>query len=540
MLTFDFLNFSRWLPASPTMRRRLQQTSVIEYLEVRSLLTGFAWSDATSLTISFAQDGTDIAGNSNELNAGLNHLGTPEEWQGTIVSAFQSWLNDLGFNIAVVSDSGDRFGINGATHADTRFGDIRVGAVPLTSGVLATAIPQNELISGTWSGDMILNSNVALNSLDELYALSLHEAGHILGLEHSPDPYSPMFDHGGTTVLAPTAGDLEMLRNLYGQGGVGTASAEQDDDENGVSEDAERIAPAEPSGMFPRFEVSGRFTSAGDVDTYVFRASDVTSESPELTTIVLRTESPTLVARVSLATVSGQMVEATVIANGNGLFVLQSRDIEADEDYIISVQPTGSAPSLSQGKYELAVTFSESAPLIEKLAKGTLDREKPQQMFDLYSAKSQLLNFQLATTGSNRRASASVVVMSVYNESQRLIFRAVAKPGDTVTDNTVLLGEGKYVIIVEAVATTTRSIPEIEFQVRGSIVSHDAGPLPRDPTGNPASGGAGNIPYVYPNNMTSSRPFNVQRPATPVVLFPQHAPVAWPQLLLNYPWLVGG
>ena len=357
MLTSLRLKIKNWLPKKRTERRRSRQSSIIESLEFRSLLTAFAWSDVTNLTISFAPDGTDVSGSSNVLNAELSQLGTPDQWQSTIVSAFQTWLTELGFSISVVNDSGDSFGTNGASHGDARFGDVRVGAVPLTSGVLATAISQNEFISGTWAGDMMLNSSVQLNSLDELYALSLHEAGHILGLEHSADPNSPMFDHGGTSVLQPAAEDLGLLRDLYGRGNNGRTSVEHDDSGNDESGHAERIAPVEPEGMFSRFEVSGTISDAADIDTYVFRTSDVISEDPELTTIILRTEAPGLVARVSLMTVNGRRVEATVIANGNGLFILQSREIEADRDYIVTVQSDATDPQVSHGEYELAVTF---------------------------------------------------------------------------------------------------------------------------------------------------------------------------------------
>ena len=174
MLSFPGSVFSSWLPVKSRIRRRAARSPSIECLEIRSLLTALGWSDVTNLTISFAPDGTNIAGNSNQLNASLEHLGTPEQWQSIVVSAFESWLNELGFSISVVADSGDDFGINGATHGDARFGDVRMGAILLTSEVLATAIPQNELISGTWAGDMMLNSTLEPESLDELYALSLH------------------------------------------------------------------------------------------------------------------------------------------------------------------------------------------------------------------------------------------------------------------------------------------------------------------------------------------------------------------------------
>ena len=278
MFLSRLLNILNRTSGSGNARRRLQSKCEIEGLEVRSLLTTFAWSDATSLTISFAPDGTDIAGSPNQLNAELNQLGTPEEWQNTIIHGFQTWLNELGFGISVISDSGAEFGISGATRGDSRFGDVRVGAVPLSSGILATAIPQDALISGTWAGDMMLNSAIELRSLDELYALALHEAGHILGLDHSTDPASPMFDHGGTVVLQPTAQDISILKSLYSQGGGGHGSSDSVSSSDDTSDKPQRIVPIDPTGMFPHFEVSGTIVDSSDVDTFLFTPSDVSEE----------------------------------------------------------------------------------------------------------------------------------------------------------------------------------------------------------------------------------------------------------------------
>ncbi len=141
MLISSLLNFLCRKSLRSRSRRPKHEISCTEHLEVRSLLTGFAWSNSNNLTISFAPDGTDVAGNRNELNADLRHLGTAAQWQSTIVSAFQTWMREVGFSISVVRDSGISFGTSGATHGDSRFGDVRVASVPLTSGVLATAIP---------------------------------------------------------------------------------------------------------------------------------------------------------------------------------------------------------------------------------------------------------------------------------------------------------------------------------------------------------------------------------------------------------------
>ncbi|MCA9033900.1 MAG: matrixin family metalloprotease [Planctomycetaceae bacterium] len=546
MALFQILNLLNVTRKSPNARRRFRSQKEAEILEVRSLLTTFAWSNATSLTISFAPDGTDIAGTPSGLNSQLDQLGTPAEWQGTIVHGFQTWLNELGFDLSVVSDTGADFGINGATRGDARFGDVRVGAVPLSPETLATAIPQNAFISGTWAGDMMLNSNLQLNSLDELYALSLHEAGHILGLEHSSDPASPMFDHAGTVVLQPTAQDIAVLKSLYSQGGGKQRTSEDESSSDDDSERTRRIVPVDSTGMFPHFEVTGVIGDAGQIDTFVFSPGAVSREDPRITTIVLQTTSTDFIPDLTLSTASGRKVESTIVANGNGLIILQSRELEAEKDYVVKVRSAFTDSRLSQGRYELAVTFSESAQVMDTLARGTLDREKTHRSFEFAVGKTELYNFLLVTKGNDSKTKPvdAAVVLSVVDEAGRVVFRAVALPGQSASNNTVMLREGTYQLMVDVVAASRRSTPEVEFAVRGSVLSTDAGPLPRNPVGNPLNTSLVTLPYT-PEVLTTTVSTTVKNP---VVTTPStkpkrppllYVPVTWQQLLLDYPSLGG-
>ena len=550
MWTSALTNVRGWFSSNRKRRCRALQKSTPELLETRSLLTGFAWSDTTNLSISFAADGTTVAGNKNQLYAELNQLGTPAQWQATIVRGFQTWLKELGYGIHVVKDSGARFGAPGAGNNDPRFGDVRVAAVPLTSGVLATAIPRNTFVSGTWAGDMMLNSAVELKSLDELYVLSLHEAGHILGLEHSTDPNSPMFDHAGTAVLPPTIHDIELLRNLYGLANGNVVAIEHDDHANDQSADAEEFAVVQPQGMFPRFQVTGSLRNLSDVDNYVFRPRNATSEASLITTVILRTRSTRHVPGLTLLDSSGKPIEFNVIANGKGLVVLQTSEIEADLDYIIKVQSTGETPGVTSGLYELAVTFSEKSQQIETLAAGTLDQKTHTRSYDLYSAKSQLVNFLLDTRGSDPSEHPTAVVLSVYDSRNRLISRTITRPGDIASGDTVMLGVGKYKVRIEVLAANKASIPEVEFSVSAAILTIDAGPLPNNPVGNPSTVSGGTFPYIFPNNITSTRPVIFKPsvyPKPPVTAGTGTKPVrpvapptlTWQQLLLAHPWLSG-
>ena len=173
------------------------------------------WSSPGRLTLSFAQDGTDIAGHDSELFSAFEHLLTDQEIEDTLIRAFQQWAQLSSINVGLVDDDPEiPFGTSGPTQTDFLVGDIRVGAVPMAGDVFAVAVPQNELLSGGWSGTILFNSLAQFDSAEQFFAVALHEAGHVLGLEHSLNRDSVM--HPTALNVKFTAQDIEEIQALYG------------------------------------------------------------------------------------------------------------------------------------------------------------------------------------------------------------------------------------------------------------------------------------------------------------------------------------
>jgi Matrixin len=189
----------------------------IDYLEPRvaPAVLGLPWLDPTHLTLSFAPDGTDIAGDQSVLFETLDsQFPTPASWQNVIVQAFQTWADQTNVSVGLVGDSGAAFGVAGLMQGDPRFGDIRIGARPLAPDVMAITTPPDPFFSGTLSGDVILNSSADLDT-DDLFAVVLHEAGLALGLGESTDPTSAMYSHlNPEASLSPS--DIQDIQSLYG------------------------------------------------------------------------------------------------------------------------------------------------------------------------------------------------------------------------------------------------------------------------------------------------------------------------------------
>jgi hypothetical protein len=183
---------------------------------------GSPWPSPETLSLSFAADGTRVGDATSSLDAEMAAAGSDAAWQREILRAFQTWAVYTNANIALVADGGAAFGTPGQIQGDFRFGDIRIGAVPLSQDSLANASPFDWSI-GTWSGDVLFNtrSQFAINpswtsTAADLYTVALHEAGHVFGMEHSDDPRSAMYETYAGRKTGLTGADIAALQSFYG------------------------------------------------------------------------------------------------------------------------------------------------------------------------------------------------------------------------------------------------------------------------------------------------------------------------------------
>ena len=121
-------------------------------------------------------------------------------------------------NLALVSDGGEAVGINGDQQDDPRFGDIRIGMVPLPSGVLAETFLPPPANGGTDAGDILFNSTVnwQINSTYDLMTVAAHEFGHALGLGESTVSTAVMYGTYNGIKQALTSDDIAGIESIYG------------------------------------------------------------------------------------------------------------------------------------------------------------------------------------------------------------------------------------------------------------------------------------------------------------------------------------
>ena len=313
----------------------------IEQLESRLLLDsdGVFLDAEANLTFSFAPDGTHVADGSNALFSTFDSIAPTEQWQEAILRAFQTWAVETNADIGVVSDNGDPFGIPGNTRQDDRFGDIRIAAIPMSPQIGAISVPIDNVLSGTWYADVIFNSSFNYQSVEDIYAIALHEAGNVFGLEDNSDPNSPLLAGPIPTAITPTADDIANLHDL-----LGIRAKDQnefvDDGNNDTISEAYEISFGQTNG---RDTGTAPALAYGDIRTTTdsdFYELEIPEGYQGSITVTVRT------AGISLLAPEVRLFdsEERIVANDSGLGVqgntvqLSTNLTEEDESFFIQVK----------------------------------------------------------------------------------------------------------------------------------------------------------------------------------------------------------
>jgi predicted Zn-dependent protease len=368
-------------------RRRNRFHSAVEHLEERTLLavTGVPWLDPGHLTLSFAPDGTRIAAHQSNLFDALDAQTPTADWQREILRAFQTWASHANVNVSFEPDSGAEFGTPGPTQGDARFGDIRIGARPMSAEVLSVSVPHDPFLSGTWAGDVLLNSSYAFDASDaDLFSTMLHEAGHVLGLGHSADPNSVMFSHANRVHTGLSAGDIAAIQALYGTRSPDPHESERDNDSILT---AKRIEYSDSDGSVPLI-VYGDISSASDADFFWLRPLE--RYTGPLTFRVQTAGVSLLAPRLTVYDQSGTILGQ---ANSTGEFgsVLSVRleRVNPSARYYAKVEGAG-AGAFGTGGFALAATFdanlTATPEAIDAVLRGPYEYLRPDAFDEVFSS----------------------------------------------------------------------------------------------------------------------------------------------------------
>ncbi len=207
-------------PAARKASARLVRPA-LEDLEDRVLLystLGAQWTYDSRITYSFMPDGTNVGSTPSSLFATLNAVAPTATWEAQFEQAASLWETAANVNLSLVPDGGEPVGTGGNQQDDPRFGDIRIGAVPLSSGVLAETFLPPPVNGGTDAGDILFNStaNWAVGSTYDVMTVAAHELGHALGLGESTVSSAVMYGTYNGIKQALVGDDIAGIDSIYG------------------------------------------------------------------------------------------------------------------------------------------------------------------------------------------------------------------------------------------------------------------------------------------------------------------------------------
>ncbi len=353
------LDWSEWgtlrnalstLATSLKPRRRQRKTLSAECLESRQLLTAVPWENPSQLTSSIVPDGTDVVGQSSSFYQSFSYLGSPATLDRSVADVFQSWIRNANVNIGFVADGGQPVGVAGKTQGDSRFGDVRIAAVSMSDEVYAFSVPHSGGIAGTWAGDIIINSAFQPATLRQFKSVLMHEVGHVLGLDHSTDPLSPMFLHNSpASTLVPTTTDILNLQKLHG---VRTDLLELKKTNNTIG-NATPIRNGSFDGSAPLLNY-GDISGPTDMDYYFVNAMPGYSGP---VTVRLRAHGLSMFqGNVSITDRSGRIL-TTASAGSYGKDAVLHLNVAATDRLYIRVNSAAATGPFNFGRYALLVSF---------------------------------------------------------------------------------------------------------------------------------------------------------------------------------------
>ncbi len=380
--------------AADTRKRSRRCFPSLETLEGRAVPATFGvpWKDPSHLTLSFAPDGTAIAGHVSSLSATLDRQMPTATWQRSILQAFQTWAVNANINIGLVSDSGQAFGEAGPSQHDPRFGDIRVGAQAMSPEALSISVPNDPSLSSTWTGDVLLNSADAFGpgNLDlDLVRVMLHEAGHVFGIDDGTDPNSVMSsNYNPDAVLTPA--DVASLQALYGTRSPDLHDAASSND--ALNHATQMQFPGSYQGATP-LVVYGDITTNRDLDYYALRPMSGYQGS---LTIRLQSQGISLLTtKLSVVDSHGNVLASTQAASDTGDVVsLTIANADPSKTYYLKVEGATS-DVFGIGSYALAATFDATntvdAATLDQVMRGPYQSLGPNEIAALFTDPNAVL-----------------------------------------------------------------------------------------------------------------------------------------------------
>jgi hypothetical protein len=198
---------------------------------------------------------------------------------------------------------------------------------------------------------------------------------------------------------------------------------------------------------------------------------------------------------------TGRPVPADILADADGVYTLQVRDVRPNTAYAIRVSADPTVPT-NRGDYFVGIDFRDEVVTRTTFATGRLTAAEPDVLTVMTVDQSQLLHFALATVTADGTVESAVRV-SIRDLSGHEVFGLFAEAGQTAAGD-VLLAAGRYTVVVTGgTRLADQVLPNLSFTLEGLVRNDPIGTRPVDVSGDPTG-----IPTAPPPDTTITKPYS--------------------------------
>lgn len=505
---------------------------------------GLPWLDLASLSYSFALDGVSVGDFHSNLHTLLGKLGPVQTWKSAFSDAMSAWMAPLQFAAHEVQDSNAPFGSSDSAPKEVRYGDVRIAAVPLSSNVLAQAVPLTHMTQGEWAGNILLNANAQWNDLHQVFSVTLHEFGHVLGLGHSPDPNSPMYFDGSYSAQTPTPRDIATLKELYAgiqlEEQSGTDSHEEShewrEEPKFAFQAADAVALQASLGTHARYNAVSEITSTQTSRLFHLLPFGELDDTTHLDVTISSLGHQGLIPRIYLFDESGDILNGRILHNDSGTLVVELDGVESNHSYYLAVVPAAGAALHQVGSFELFAEYSATPWTPHVLGTHTLSSQTPLVEQSFVVTTTRLVHALVLSTLAGSNTTGSAVWGAILDSQGQSLGQFGMLSGDARSIPLVLLAPGDYRIVVKLGSSLDLTPQSTTVRIAIDELSIDIGPGLVDPLTKPV---ATDLPGLNPTTGTATPPIVVNGPIFPIPSsipsFPRYPTIApWNTTSWNY------
>jgi hypothetical protein len=281
----------------------------------------------------------------------------------------------------------------------------------------------------------------------------------------------------------------------------------------GASGSTTQLAPLPGYAQNTHYETTASLANASQVNGYQISSPSTSNGQSLVLTATVRAIAPNGIApRITIIDNGQHVVNAQILANGDGVFTIQASGLNSGGNYLLEVSSGGSSSGV--GNYALDASFGSTTASLSTFASGNLAAPAPQQSYNFYVAESQLFQFLLSANGVGAPA-GSAVQMAIKDQNGNVIYSLTSGAGDTVSSNALLLTPGAYTLSFTVLGPPGGPVPALSYNLIGESISDPIGGVVNDPITQPVytspttPGG-----YLYPNGVSTTSSYLIA-PKTP-------------------------